>query len=121
LVLAIRCYDRFASLGSGFVQVKYASINCIETCSQRIIFEQILNQLNPTNTNIKCESLHNFLLLLAQILSPPAPCSLPPGASSPDTVTTRPNTTYLVFDNAERLRSLPSNFLAAVYGNFDFI
>eukprot|EP00040_Diaphanoeca_grandis_P042108 m.264207 g.264207 ORF g.264207 m.264207 type:complete len:448 (-) comp54518_c0_seq1:146-1489(-) len=83
-------------------KVKYAVVNCVETCTPRILFEQLLNQIG-SHKGYKCESLSAFVLMLTQVL-----------AYQNDEDVAVPTTTYIVFDNAERLRSLPPNILPAI-------
>eukprot|EP00041_Stephanoeca_diplocostata_P015743 m.301360 g.301360 ORF g.301360 m.301360 type:complete len:577 (+) comp20140_c0_seq2:164-1894(+) len=108
-------------------RVPFASVNCIEACTPRLLFEQILRQLldfpagmvpatdktkesATVRTPLRCESLHTFFEKLRDLYPRTAGCTTT--GAAPWSMPTR--TTYIVLDNAERLRTLPPHILPAI-------
>lgn len=83
-------------------KLRHAVINCVEACTPRLMFEQLLWQLQDggrTRARPRCDSLAAFVLELRELVD----------AIDADA----PRTTYIVLDNAERLRE-STDVLAAL-------
>ncbi|KAF6023863.1 ORC5 [Bugula neritina] len=81
-------------------ELPHVLIHCAEFYTQKLIYEHILTQLNRTNQPAgKCEDMNSFVRLLHQTLKHERYTN---------------TTAYLVFERAEKLRSLPANVLPAL-------
>ncbi|EGD77249.1 hypothetical protein PTSG_12709 [Salpingoeca rosetta] len=84
---------------------RYAMINCLETYSPRVLFEQILNSLSgdtPTPDNLygghaRCDTVYKFIKYLKGVC---------------DSQEDPKATVYIVLDNCERLRLFRNHDLA---------
>eukprot|EP00038_Savillea_parva_P012042 m.201820 g.201820 ORF g.201820 m.201820 type:complete len:442 (-) comp21553_c0_seq1:17-1342(-) len=76
----------------------HAAVSCVEACSPRLLFEQVLWQLQPhpwwSHKRPRCDSLAAFIVALGGLVD---------SVHDPS-----PKTCYVVFDDADRLRGLPS-------------
>jgi origin recognition complex subunit 5 len=85
--------------------LRHAVVNCVEACTQRLLFEQLLWQLQPGGLSAprpRCDSIAAFVLELAKVADRVGRADPPP------------RTSYIVLDNAERLRGLGPAVLPAL-------
>ncbi|XP_077977106.1 origin recognition complex subunit 5-like [Glandiceps talaboti] len=88
------------------LQLPHATVNCVECYTQRLLYEQILNQVAnviPTPDNnyssyARCDNMNDFVRLLQKVIEEKQLSN---------------QTVYIVLDKAERLRDMEANILPA--------
>jgi origin recognition complex subunit 5 len=87
-------------------KLRHAIVDCVEATTPRLLYEQVLWQLQPggvSKPRPRCESLAKFVREITGLAD-----AVERDASHGHASTPMPRTSYIVLDNAERLRALPT-------------